>query len=131
MFDVPLQLPDLAALATAEANGFMGMQHALQYGQLQLPPDFATANALGVNVPVALDPSQRHSQEQLAHQMDGRASHPGQHVCPSAGPSQGLRSLPPLCARSLCPARRFFWSCKASANYEEPANVSTCADGPC
>ena len=87
MFDVPLQLPDLAALATAEANGFMGMQHALQYGQLQLPPDFATANALGVNVPVALDPSQRHSQEQLAHQMDGRASHPGQHVRPFAGPS--------------------------------------------
>ena len=78
---MPLQLPDLAALATAEANGFMGMQHALQYGQLQLPPDFATANALGVNVPVALDPSQRHSQEQLAHQMDGRASHPGQLVC--------------------------------------------------
>ena len=72
-----LQLPDLAALATAEANGFMGMQHTLQYGQL--PSDFAGANALGVNVPVALDPSRRLAQAQLAHQMDGRASHPGQH----------------------------------------------------
>ena len=70
-----LQLPDLAALATAETNGYMGMQHTLQYGQL--PSDFASANALGVNVPVALDPSQRLAQAQLAHQMEGRASHPG------------------------------------------------------
>ena len=70
-----MQLPDLAALATSEANGFMGMQHALQYGQL--PPDFGSAATLGVNMPVALDASLRHSQEQLAHQMDGRASHPG------------------------------------------------------
>ena len=27
---VLLQLPDLAALASAEANGYMGLQHALQ-----------------------------------------------------------------------------------------------------
>jgi len=76
--------PDLAAIAAAEANGFMGMQHALQYGQL--PPEFASANALGVNVPVAMDPNQRLSQEQLAHQMDARSSHPGQctKVCPTS-----------------------------------------------
>ena len=78
----PFQMPDLAALATAEANGFMGMQHTLQYGQL--PPEFAGATALGVNVPVALDPSQRHPQEPLAHQMDGRVSHPGQRACTCA-----------------------------------------------
>ena len=72
-----LQLPDLAALATAEANGFMGMQHALQYGQL--PAQFASANGLGVNVPVAMDPSQRLAQAHLAHQMDGRTPHSGQH----------------------------------------------------
>ena len=70
-----LQLPDLAALATAEANSFMGMQHTLQYGQL--PSEFASANALGVNVPAALDPSRRLAPAQLTHQMDGRASHPG------------------------------------------------------
>lgn len=75
----PFQLPDMAALATAEANGFMGMQHALQFGQL--PPEFASASTLGVNVPSAVDPSQRPAQEQLAQQMDGHASHPGRCGC--------------------------------------------------
>lgn len=72
-----MQMPDLAAaLATGDANGYMTMQHALHYGHL--PPEFAAANALGVNVPVAMDPSQRLPQEQLAHQMDARNAHSGQ-----------------------------------------------------
>lgn len=90
---MPFQLPDLAALATAEANEFMGMQHALQYAQL--PPEFASANALGVNVPVALHASQRHSQEQLAHPMDGRAPHPGPHACKLAVTDLG-QAMPPM-----------------------------------
>jgi hypothetical protein len=70
-----VQLPDLAALASAEANGYMGLQHALQY--THLPADFAAANALGVNVPAPLNSAQRLPQEQLGHQMDARATHPG------------------------------------------------------
>ena len=70
-----LQLPDLAALASAEANGYMGLQHALQY--THLPAEFAATNALGVNVPVPLNSVQRLPQEQLGHQMDARATHPG------------------------------------------------------
>jgi hypothetical protein len=70
-----LQLPDLAALASAEANGYMGLQHALQY--THLPADFAAANALGVNLPVPLASAQRLPQEPVGHQMDGRASNPG------------------------------------------------------
>ena len=55
----------------------MGMQHALHYGHL--PPEFAAANALGVNVPVPLDPSQRLPPEQLAHHLDARSAHAGAH----------------------------------------------------
>ena len=100
---VRFQLPGLAALARAEANGFMGMQHAVQYGQL--PPDFANANALGVNIAAALDSSQRHPQEQLAHHLDGRASHAGQSNCKFIDTKLG-HLMPPLQRRQQLPCNR-------------------------
>ena len=67
----------------------MGMQHPLHYGHL--PPEFAAANALGVNVPVPLDPSQRLPPEQLAHHLDARNAHAGAHNLCLAMPNSARR----------------------------------------
>ncbi|KAK9918176.1 hypothetical protein WJX75_001977 [Coccomyxa subellipsoidea] len=69
------QLPDMATLASADANGFVGM-HGMPYGHI--PQSYAAQSSLGGDPNHSLGPPLQLGGHHLPHQLDGAsaASHP-------------------------------------------------------
>jgi len=71
-----LQLPELAGLASADVNGFVGLGHGLPYGHI--PQEYAAAhNSLGGDLNHRMaHMHQLGGQQQQQQQMDGAGALP-------------------------------------------------------